>query len=148
MSARYNLLAAIRFNDAVNAGSEPEELVDAYRLEAIAERDAQIIEWLLKKAREEGRSNKDSRTRGDVLAQMADKLSRGAVRPPLSKGPDAVDYGIRLSPDAPNNEVLDYRGVPRASAEDRLKQNQVRHPNAQLVQRTVHHGQWTDVATS
>lgn len=90
MSARYNLLAAISFNDAVNAGSEPYELVDVYRLAVIAERDAQIIEWLTKKAHEEGTSNKERRSRADVLFRMADKLSRGAVRPPLSKGPDPV----------------------------------------------------------
>lgn len=55
---------------------------------AIAERDAQIIEWLEKKAHEEGTSNKERRARAGVLYRMADKLSRGAVRPPLSKGPD------------------------------------------------------------
>ncbi|SCD60996.1 hypothetical protein GA0115253_1011311 [Streptomyces sp. Termitarium-T10T-6] len=90
MSARDNLLAAISFNDAANAGSTPDGLVDAHRLAAIAERDAQIIEWLTKKAHEEGTSNKERRTRADVLFRMADKLSRGAVRPPLSKGPDPV----------------------------------------------------------
>ena len=37
MSARYDLLAAVSFNDAVNAGSTPEELVDAYRAEVLAE---------------------------------------------------------------------------------------------------------------
>ncbi|MET9055496.1 hypothetical protein ABZW50_30545 [Streptomyces bacillaris] len=90
MSARDELLAAISFNDAANAGSTPDELVDAHRLVVIAERDAQIIEWLTKKAHEEGTSNKERRTRADVLFRMADKLSRGAVRPPLSKGPDPV----------------------------------------------------------
>ncbi|WP_103512969.1 hypothetical protein [Streptomyces sp. SM13] len=90
MSARGNLLAAISFNDAANTGSTPDELVDAHRLAVIAERDAQIIEWLTKKAHEEGTSNKERRTRADVLFRMADKMSRGAVRPPLSKGPDPV----------------------------------------------------------
>ncbi|MFI7890959.1 hypothetical protein ACIFUY_06800 [Streptomyces sp. CACIS-1.16CA] len=90
MSARENLLAAVSFNDAANAGHTPEELVDAYRLAVIAERDAQVIEWLTQKAREEGTSNKERRTRADVLFRMADKLSRGAVRPPLSKGSDPV----------------------------------------------------------
>ncbi|MGW3298419.1 hypothetical protein [Streptomyces rubiginosohelvolus] len=90
MSARDNLLDAISFNDAANTGSTPDELVDAHRLAAIAERDAQIIEWLTKKAHEEGTSNKERRTRADVLFRMADKMSRGAVRPPLSKGPDPV----------------------------------------------------------
>ncbi|CAH9419589.1 hypothetical protein SGL43_06644 [Streptomyces globisporus] len=62
----------------------------AARIEAIRDRDAQIIEWLTKKAHEEGTSNKERRTRADVLFRMADKMSRGAVRPPLSKGPDPV----------------------------------------------------------
>lgn len=90
MSARENLLDAIGFADAMNLGSEPEALVDAYRLAVIAKRDAQIIEWLTKKAHEEGTSNRERRTRADVLFRMADKLSRGAVHPPLSKGPDPV----------------------------------------------------------
>ncbi|MFF7270239.1 hypothetical protein [Streptomyces cyaneofuscatus] len=34
-AARYNLLAAISFNDAANAGSTPEELVDAYQAEVL-----------------------------------------------------------------------------------------------------------------
>lgn len=58
------------------------------RDKVIAERDAQIIEWLTKRAGEEGTSNKDSRVRATAIYRMADKLSRGAVRPPLSKGPD------------------------------------------------------------
>jgi len=37
MSARYDLLAAISFNDAANAGSTPEQLVDAYRAEILRE---------------------------------------------------------------------------------------------------------------
>lgn len=64
--------------------TEAEQLVDAYRLTVIGERDAQTIEFLVKKAREEGRNNRDCRTRGDVLFRMADKISRGAIRPPLS----------------------------------------------------------------
>jgi hypothetical protein len=59
----------------------------AYRAEVIAARDEQIITWLEKKAREEGSSNKDSRVRATAIYRMADKLSRGAVRPPLSGAP-------------------------------------------------------------
>ncbi|WP_331729017.1 hypothetical protein OG693_39210 (plasmid) [Streptomyces sp. NBC_01259] len=88
MSARDDLIGyALVALPNEPAFAKCEEKADAYRLEVIAERDAQIIAWLEKKAREEGRNNKDSRTRGDVLFRMADKLSRGAVRPPLSKGP-------------------------------------------------------------
>ncbi|MGW3825719.1 hypothetical protein ACWEAF_26285 [Streptomyces sp. NPDC005071] len=71
-----------------------EAAADAYRVEVIAERDAQIIAWLVKKAREEGTSNKESRTRADAIFRLADKLSRGAVRPPLSKGPDQVNEAL------------------------------------------------------
>ncbi|MFD7861809.1 hypothetical protein [Streptomyces sp. NPDC059783] len=58
--------------------------------EVIAARDAQIIAWLEKKAAEEGTANKSARVRATAIYRMADKLSRGAVRPPLSKGADPV----------------------------------------------------------
>ena len=73
--------------DAVITDAVAEQHLDTFRAEVIAARDAQIIEWLENKAREEGSSNKDSRTRATAIYRMADKLSRGAVRPPLSKGP-------------------------------------------------------------
>ncbi|MFD6421071.1 hypothetical protein [Streptomyces sp. NPDC060198] len=50
----------------------------------VADRDAQIIEWLVKKGREEGASNREARNRSEFAFRLADKLSRGAVRPPLS----------------------------------------------------------------
>ena len=120
--ARYDLLAAVSFNDAVNAGSTPDELVEAYRLAVIAERDAQIITWLGKKGREEGSSNKDSRNRADVLFRMADKLSRGAVRPPLSKRPDPLivtRFDVAMEPAPEEEQVLtvgciDEQGRPVA----------------------------------
>ncbi|MYW30140.1 hypothetical protein [Streptomyces sp. SID2119] len=37
MSARENLLNAVGFADAMNLGSEPEVLVDAYRTEVLAD---------------------------------------------------------------------------------------------------------------
>ncbi|THA22736.1 hypothetical protein E6R18_32845 [Streptomyces sp. A1277] len=147
-SARYNLLAAVSFNDAANAGSTPEELVDAYRLEVIADRDAQIIAWLEKKAREEGTSNKERRTRADAIARMADKLSRGAVRPPLSTGPDAIEYGIRVTSNGPDSEVLRYPGDSRSDIEDRLTRHRTGNPDAHLVQRTVRHSKWTETAST
>lgn len=52
----------------------------ADRAQIIAERDAQIIAWLGKKAAEYGSSNRDSRTAAEAIVRMADKLSRGAVR--------------------------------------------------------------------
>ncbi|MFF4338153.1 hypothetical protein [[Kitasatospora] papulosa] len=77
--------------------------------EVIAERDAQIITWLEKKAREEGTSNKERRTRADVLFRMADKLSRGAVRPPLPKGPDPLvvnRFDVAMEPAPEEEQVL------------------------------------------
>lgn len=55
--------------------------LEAGRTTAAADRDKQIIAWLEKKAREEGTSNKDSRVRATATYRLADKLSRGAVRP-------------------------------------------------------------------
>lgn len=82
MSARVALLQqlAVPLDDA-------RTLVDRHHAEVTAYRDAQIIAWLEKKAREEGTSNKDSRLRATAIYRMADKLSRGAVRPPLSGAP-------------------------------------------------------------
>lgn len=51
MNARCNLLAAISFNDAANAGSTPEELVDAYRKEVLAEAQS-IVQKLSDSARQ------------------------------------------------------------------------------------------------
>ncbi|MFJ9988616.1 hypothetical protein ACIQUD_32165 [Streptomyces globisporus] len=101
MTARDDLMMELTYERCND--DEAEQLIHAHRIEVIGKRDAQIIEWLEKKAREEGRSNKDSRTRGDVLFRMADKLSRGAVRPPLSKGPapkPEADFTLTLDPHA------------------------------------------------
>ncbi|WP_030917490.1 hypothetical protein [Streptomyces sp. NRRL B-24720] len=98
MSARRELIRRLSEDSlggiaTLHDVTDAEQLLDSYRAEAIADRDAQIIAWLVKKAGEEGTSNKERRTRADVLFRMADKLSRGAVRPPLSKGPDPVKRG-------------------------------------------------------
>ncbi|MCX4606894.1 hypothetical protein OG402_41435 [Streptomyces anulatus] len=146
-NARYNLLAAVSFNDAVNAGSTPEELVDAFRLAVIAERDEQIIEWLEKKA---GEAQKVPRSRqertAETIARLASKLSRGAVRSPLA--PASVEYGIRVTPNGPDSEVLRYPGYSRAAIEDRLARHRAGNPGARLLQRTVRHGAWTDAAAT
>lgn len=93
MSAREQLGSMVRTDRGdMNVYSQPEveRALDAYRAEVIADRDAQIIAWLVKKAAEEGSSNKDSRVRATAIYRLADKLSRGAVRPPLSKGPEPL----------------------------------------------------------
>lgn len=57
----------------------------AGRAEALVEADllpkADVVTWLTKKAREIPRGNKIGRAQGDVLAVMASKVARGAVRP-------------------------------------------------------------------
>ncbi|MFE9363706.1 hypothetical protein ACFYNN_12995 [Streptomyces sp. NPDC006978] len=58
MTERHELLAAISFNDAVNAGSTPEQLVDAYRA-AVLREAAQIAEG--QKQYELGLSRRNSR---------------------------------------------------------------------------------------
>lgn len=58
---------------------EVREALNAHHSEAVAERDAQIIAWLAKKAGEY-RSGPNRESAADAIARMADKLSRGAVR--------------------------------------------------------------------
>lgn len=58
----------------------PESAAD-HRAEVQAERDAQIVAWLLKKSYEYGTSNRENRAKAEAVWRMADKLSRGAVRP-------------------------------------------------------------------
>ena len=119
----------------------------APRDEVIGDRDAQIVAWLLTKAAEEGTRNKDARAQATAIYRMADKLSRGAVRPPLSKGPDSIEYGIRVTSNGPDSEVLRYPGDSRSAIEDRLVRHRTGNPSAHLVQRTVRHGEWTEVAS-
>ncbi|MGW6395441.1 hypothetical protein ACWFR1_34235 [Streptomyces sp. NPDC055103] len=78
MSAREDAVQAF-----VNGGWSEQiarEIVASVRAEALAERDAQVIEWLGKKAGEFGKSNRENRSKAEAVARMADKLSRGAVR--------------------------------------------------------------------
>lgn len=55
--------------------------LEAARTTAAADRDKQIITWLAKKAGEYGTSNRENRAKAEAVGRMADKLSRGAVRP-------------------------------------------------------------------
>ncbi|MFH8627818.1 hypothetical protein ACH4A8_39025 [Streptomyces vietnamensis] len=74
MSAREELFRRVAgaFVDEKRAN----KLID----DVIAERDAQIVAWLRKKAYEYGYSNRVKRTQADAVSCMASKLSRGAVR--------------------------------------------------------------------
>lgn len=53
--------------------------LEAERAGLVAARDAQIIAWLGKKAREYGNSNREARDKAEAVGRMADKLSRNAV---------------------------------------------------------------------
>ncbi|MFI2084367.1 hypothetical protein ACH43Y_28910 [Streptomyces rubiginosohelvolus] len=56
--------------------------LEAARTKAAADRDAQVIAWLVKKAgKYRGLPRYRQEDTGDVIARLADKLSRGAVRP-------------------------------------------------------------------
>jgi hypothetical protein len=58
------------------------ELLDAYRAEVVAERDAMTVAWLVKKAREfRAMGGRERAAQADAVAAMASKLERGAVRP-------------------------------------------------------------------
>jgi hypothetical protein len=67
---------------ATNLGAQVNEVqrLRENRTQIIAERDTQIITWLLKKAGEYGQSNREERAASHAVWRMADKLSRGAVR--------------------------------------------------------------------
>ncbi|MCX5202412.1 hypothetical protein OG897_13265 [Streptomyces sp. NBC_00237] len=81
MSARESLIGfALAALPNEPSFTKCEELADAFRTEVIAERDAQIIAWLEKKAREYGDNNRENRAKAEAVGRMADKLSRGAVR--------------------------------------------------------------------
>jgi hypothetical protein len=153
-AARVSLLAEVDRLRLSTAGLHARITeLEVARTAAAADRDTQIIAWLEKKAGEYGTSNRENRAKAEAVSRMADKLSRGAVRPacpPVSAQPkpDAIEYGIRLTPDSPESEVLKYLGYGRSAVEERLARHRTGHPDARLLQRTVHHGQWTDTAAS
>lgn len=77
MSARDDILAGLRQADETFGDLTPEQLVDDYRSEVLAE----VIAWLVKKAREFHASRrKAEREQGDMCAVLASKIARGAVR--------------------------------------------------------------------
>ncbi|MEU3203530.1 hypothetical protein ABZ702_06535 [Streptomyces cyaneofuscatus] len=86
--------------------------LEAARTTAAADRDKQIIAWLEKKAREEGTSNKDSRVRATATYRLADKLSRGAVRPacppvsPEDPHDSTLHHSYALGRDLPEDGAL------------------------------------------
>ncbi|TRV72578.1 hypothetical protein FKN01_29765 [Streptomyces sp. 130] len=111
----------------------------------IAERDAQIIAWLCKKAGEyRSTRSRQHALQADAIDTMADKLRRGAVRPPLSKDADPLvvsRFDVAIEP-APEEEQLltvgciaeDGRPVALLlNAEDRAKVAEWLAPSVQLT---------------
>ncbi|MFJ3173757.1 hypothetical protein ACIPJK_23660 [Streptomyces roseus] len=73
--------------------------LEAERPTIAAARDAQIVEWLGKKSREYGTSNRESRDKAEAVWRMADKLSRGAVRPSSPIAPAGLsEIELRRTP--------------------------------------------------
>lgn len=79
MSARDIILTALRraqYAGVAGTSREPADLVDAHRAEVVAEAGllpkADVVAWLIKKAREE---------KSWDAAVLASKVARGAVRP-------------------------------------------------------------------
>jgi hypothetical protein len=67
---------------ATHTTREAEQLLAEFRAEAVAERDAEIMRWLGKKAREHlATGRKADRERADLITALASQISRGAVRP-------------------------------------------------------------------
>jgi hypothetical protein len=81
MSARDKLYAYAG-TPCVLPESMLDEALDAYRTEVVAARDAEIMRWLGKKAREYRASGRRQDAQlADVITLMASQISRGAVRP-------------------------------------------------------------------
>lgn len=84
MSARDVIGHALRvyYTDSRDPGGVVAHLLDAYRAEVLAERDAMTVAWLVKKAREfRAMGGKMRAAQADAVAAMASKIERGAVRP-------------------------------------------------------------------
>ncbi|MGW3164781.1 hypothetical protein ACWC9Q_18295 [Streptomyces sp. NPDC001142] len=76
--------------------------LEAAQSTAVADRDAQIIAWLLKKAGEyRGVPRSRQESAADAIARMADKISRGAVRGTETASPwDRAVAGLNALVDA------------------------------------------------
>lgn len=69
-----------------------DEKFDAHAAEVRIERDAEILRWLGKKAREyRATGTKADRARADLISTLASKISRGAVRPDNTRLPAGVE---------------------------------------------------------
>jgi hypothetical protein len=105
-TARDELLDVISFNEAANHGKTPEGLVDALRAEVVVQRDAEIIAWLGKKAREYRSTGRIQHTfAGAAIDAMASKIARGAVRADNTLGADTRAEVLRRMADAAEKDT-------------------------------------------
>lgn len=82
MSARDRLASYIGYEPGEN-DEKFTALLDA----VVAERDAEIIAWLGKKAKEYRSDPERRESAGDAIERMASKISRGAVRAAAGQAP-------------------------------------------------------------
>src|SRR5690606_8318050 len=76
MSARDDILTGLRQADDGTVGDlSPEQILDAYRAEVLAE----VSTWLVKKAREYRAAGRT--VEADTASRLSSKVDRGAVRP-------------------------------------------------------------------
>ena len=76
MSARDDILTGLRQADDGTVGDlSPEQILDAYRAEVLAE----VTTWLVKKAREYRAAGRT--VEADTASRLSSKVDRGAVRP-------------------------------------------------------------------
>jgi hypothetical protein len=77
--------AADHLREAIEFGCtrDDHDHIADHRAEVRQERDAEIVAWLIKKAREyRSTGSKQHALQADVIEVMASKIQRGAVRPP------------------------------------------------------------------
>ncbi|MGW7435657.1 hypothetical protein [Streptomyces sp. NPDC054849] len=76
--------------------------LEAERSTLVADRDAQIVAWLGKKAREyRSTRSREHAAQAEVLERMADKVRRGAVRPLEDPHDSPLHHTYRLGHDLP-----------------------------------------------
>lgn len=91
MNAGQTIEAALRGAAGWGDSDRVDRLLAGHRAEVVAERDAEIMRWLGKKAREyRATGSRQDAVRADTVGLMASKISRGAVRPNNTRLPAGI----------------------------------------------------------